>query len=243
MSKQFLIVTLAMNGYQWAYRNFINTHKVYANKVAARHIEVSRPLFSLLGVECCWLKLYLLRLALQSGYQDVLILDADTWISEAAPDIRTMAHDNKYIYMARGYTNRFNSGVLWVRNHSHSIEFISDVIEHRLELIPAEDDVGWGENGHIIHHAKNSNIVFELPTCWNNTYDVNLVDYIRHFNHGPLRTHWHTKLRHKILARISRCWTKIIHLFYFNSKDQLPASWFNYELKRVLKAYPKIRQP
>lgn len=240
MESGFLIITLAMNGYQFAYRNFIATHKAYAKRLNAKHIQISRPYFSVLGVECCWLKLHLLNKALKSGYEQVLILDADTWIKDATPDIRINRRAGKYIYMANGYTNRFNSGVLWVRNHPEAIAFFEQVINHRLETVPSEDEVGWGENGHIIHHAKQSNIVAELDTKWNNTFNTELDDYIRHYNHGPFRSRWYKRVLHKILARSSRAWLLLAKCCTGGKTKAIPSTWFNSEVNKIVQHYPEI---
>lgn len=240
MATRFLIMTLAMNGYQWAYRSFIKTHIAYAKRIGAKHIEVSRPSFSSLGVECCWLKLHLLKKALKAGYQDVLILDADTKVNDSAPDIRVNRRFGKSIYMAKGYSQRFNSGVLWVQNHPESLTFITKVINNRFNTVPSEDDVGWGENGHIIYHAKQSNIIAELDTCWNNTYNTELKDYIRHYNHGPFRTRWHKRLLHKLLARISRTWLKLTSFIFTRPNVQFSAEILQKEMKKVLKQYPQL---
>lgn len=243
MKKRFLIMTLAMNGYQLAYKSFIKTHIAYAKRIGATHVEVSRPWVSSLGVECCWLKLHLLQKALKAGYDDVLILDADTWVNQQAPDIRINKQPGKYIYMAKGYSNRFNSGVLWVQNQTSSLEFISTVINNRLNTIPSEDDVGWGENGHIIHHARQTDIIAELDTCWNNTYDTDLADYIRHYNHGPFRSHWYKRLLHKLLARTSRVWLRLSSLHNYHKGISIPAELFQQEMRKVIKQYPKLVNP
>lgn len=240
MSSNFLIITLAMNGYQWVYRSYIKTHSDYAKRIGANYITVSKPSFTLLGVECCWLKLHILKQALMSGYNDVLILDADAWVNSHCPDIRENAEKDKYIYMVKGYSKRFNSGVLWVRNHPASISFISKVINNRLTTIPLEDDVGWGENGHIIHHAKSCDVITELDISWNNTFASNICDYIRHYNHGPLRSRWYTRLLHKVLARSSRAVFKVIQVCCLVKEQQLPSSWFTAEMNKILKLYPNL---
>lgn len=241
--KSFLIITLAMNGYQLFYRNFIKTHQVYARRIGAKHVSVSRPWVSTLGVECCWLKLHLLKKALEAGYDDVLILDADTKVNTQTPDIRTKQRAGKYVYMAKGYSQRFNSGVLWVQNHKAALEFIDIVINSRLSTVPLEDEVGWGENGHIIHHAKKTNIIGQLETCWNNTYNSKLVDYIRHYNHGPFRRHGYKRWLHKLLARLSRGWLKIMLLYHYQGKDKLPSEQFEYEVEKILLQYPQLIKP
>lgn len=243
MRAKFLIITLAMNGYQWAYRSHIKTHSDYAKRIGANHVAVSRPRFTLLGIECCWLKLHILKDALIAGYDDVLILDADAWVNDTCPDIRNNEEAGKFIYMAKGYSHRFNSGVLWVKKSKASIEFISTVIDSRLEILPIEDDVGWGENGHIIHFAKRSDLVTELDVKWNNTYKSDIVDYIRHYNHGPFRTLWYSRLMHRLITTASSIAFKLVESLNLAPQHQLPSSWFINELNKILKAYPDLTKP
>lgn len=139
--------------------------------------------------------------------------------------------------MAKGYTNRFNSGVVWVRNHPSAIAFFDKVITTRLETVPCEDDVGWGENGHIIHHAKECEIVAELATKWNNTYDTELEDHIRHYNHGPFRSRWYKRVLHRMLARVSRAW---LLCCTGGVKNDIPSAWFTTELNKILQQYPEL---
>jgi len=59
-----------------------------------------------------------------------------------------------------------------------------------------------GGNGHIIEHTNHCQFVSTLNRSWNNTYDPDLNDYIRHFSFGPLRTNLWLNLSHKVLARL-----------------------------------------
>ena len=64
MRGSFLIFSIALNGYQWLYRKNLANHAAYAKSIGANYLKVTRPLISRLGVECCWLKLCLLKEAL-----------------------------------------------------------------------------------------------------------------------------------------------------------------------------------
>ena len=242
MGKQCLIISLALNGYQLTYHQHLKTHQRYANRIGAEHLLVTKPFISKLGVECCWLKLYLTVEAMQQGYQHILILDADAWVKSTAPDIRNEIVENKYIYMAKGYSERFNSGVMLVVNNKKSYEFLTNVINNRLMNIPSEDSVGWGENGHIIHFAKRTNIVHELPIEWNNTVSTNIKDYICHQNHGPLRRSLTKRILHKYLAKISRFMTRLMVYSQSQTAPHLPTLLFLNELKTIVKAYPLLSQ-
>lgn len=239
---KLLVISLALNGYQYTYRKHLSTHKAYADRIGAQYLLVSKPFISKLGVECCWLKLHLARQALCQGFDNVLLLDADAAVSEQAPDIRDNLVAGKYVYMAKGYTNRYNSGVMLLANHSSTIDFLDCVIGNRLKPIPAEDSVGWGENGHIIYYAKQSGIVKELNCVWNNTYKKGIEDYIRHQNHGPFRTSAAKRMLHKVLAMLSRAFVRYTVSHPKLSANRIPSSWFYDEFENIVACYPLLQK-
>lgn len=223
MAGSFLILSIALNGYQMLYRKHLISQENYARQLGATYLKVTRPLISKLGVECCWLKLCLLKEALLQGYETVLFLDADSLIMPNSPDIRHSLVQEKYLYMAKGYTNRYNSGVMLIQNHPDVIEFLERIIDNRFQPIPEEDSVGWGENGHIIHFAKDQSFITTLDHRWNNTYDACCQDYIRHFNFGPMRKSLCRNLLHKMLSLTSRQLnrlTRIINGKYYQTWQQ-----------------------
>lgn len=192
--KNVLIFTIATGGYHWLYRNNIESQRQYASKYGYTYSVVDRPQVSLAGKEIVWLKLYLIAEALKNSYDWVVFLDADTEVKPRCPDIVSLDTENKSIYMANGYSNRVNSGVLIFRNDRNSREFIKTVCENHLNPIPEHDSVGWGENGHVIHYAKNNKHVKVLDKKWNNNSHPDLQDYIRHYSAGPLRKLYKHKL-------------------------------------------------
>jgi len=203
-----LIFSIALNGYQWLYRDCLLSHQTYASRIQADYVKVQRPLFTSVGNECCWLKLLLLKEALQHHYEYVLFLDADTEVKISAPDIRTQVRDDKFIYMAKGETARFNSGVLLLKQSWQAQQFVEQVMLSRSEPLAPVNDVGWGENGHIIQQAQNNPWIQEIDQRWNNTWQPELADYIRHYNHGIMRNqksaHRWMNLAHRALAKTSR---------------------------------------
>ena len=190
-TQRLLIFSIALNGYQWLYRDCLTSQQKYADKINADYVKIDRPYFTQVGTECCWLKLLLLQEALEKNFDLVLFLDADAEVQADAPDIREVVQNNKHIYMAMGKTNRFNSGVILLQNSPQARHFIDQVLLSRHNPIAAQHDVGWGENGHIIQTAEkqhqHSQWIAQLPTVWNNTCDPELHDYIRHYNHGIMR--------------------------------------------------------
>lgn len=208
MKRRVLVFSIALNGYQWLYKDCIASHKRYAKRYGYTYQVVTRPYATAIGVECCWLKLTLMIEALDNGYDAVLFVDADAYIQTQTPKLDTVLLPDKYVYLARSYTGRFNSGVMLIKNHKKVRQLINNIITARHQPILAENDVGWGENGHIIEHTKHCEFVSTLNRSWNNTYDPDLNDYIRHFSFGPLRTNVWLNLSHKALARLTKLCSK-----------------------------------
>ncbi len=240
MTPTFLIFSIALNGYQTLYKQNLDSHQRYATRLGVPYIKVTRPFISKLGVECCWLKLCLIQEALKQGYDAVLFLDADTLIMPDSPDIRINFETNKYLYMSKGYTNRFNSGVMLVQQHPKVLKYLQQVIDNRFTTIPTEDSVGWGENGHLIHFAKQTNIVGTLDHKWNNTYDACCNDYIRHYNFGPMRRSLLRNLLHKLLSMTSRQINKTAEFVLKGNYESWQQALLIKEKKEVLKHYPEF---
>ncbi|MCF2950426.1 hypothetical protein L0668_20115 [Paraglaciecola aquimarina] len=204
MQPRTLVFSIAINGYQWLYKDCIASHKKYAENNGYHYQVVTRPYATIVGVECCWLKLTLMLEALKAGYDDVFFVDADAFINPIAPKLSSVFKPNKYLYMAKSYSGRYNSGVMLGKNCPKMCLWLQKVIANRHINVDKVNDVGWGENGHIIQYAANCEFVTTIDRRWNNTYDPELKDYIRHFSFGPLRRSFGLNLSHKILARLTR---------------------------------------
>lgn len=240
MKHKTLIMSIALNGYQWMYQRELKSHQLYAKKYGYVHQAVTRPFVSALGVECCWLKLTLIRTALLSGYDTVLFLDADAMVKSNCPALSYVLQEDKYIYMAKGYSNRFNSGVLIARNNVKTIAWLTRVIDARFKQVQKENDVGWGENGHVIELSKRISFIVELNQKWNNTFDNNLKDYIRHRNCGPMRTGYLNNLFHKVIFFLSaRILTFVNHYPLFTDQKHVESVLFR-ETNTILSIYPKL---
>ncbi|TMP29302.1 hypothetical protein CWB99_08880 [Pseudoalteromonas rubra] len=199
-----LVFSVALNGYQWRYRRYLNSQRRYARRMGYDYVVVTRPWFNRLGAECCWLKLFLLKAALLSGYKQVLFVDADACIQTTCPALETLYDENTFLHLARGYSGAFNSGVMLMRNCARAIEWLDTLIAAMTQPVAESQGIGWGENGHVIHYANNCEGVAELDRRWNNTYDAELTDYIRHFNYGPLKCSWLDKCFHTLIFKCSR---------------------------------------
>lgn len=177
-----------MNGHQFFYKKNIKSQQIYAEKNGYEYICVKKPSITHMGKECAWLKISLIIIALQKNYDWVVFLDADVSVQPDTPPITDIEIEKKYLYVAKGYSNRINSGVLIIKNNNESALFFTNIMNNIDTEIPPDDDVGWGENGHIIHFSKQVDFIYYLDKKWNNNSDPTLDDYMRHYSHGPIKT-------------------------------------------------------
>jgi len=240
MKNKTLILSIALNGYQWMYKKELTSHYQYAQKHGYEHQAVTRPYVSELGVECCWLKLTLMRAALLSGYDNVLFLDADAMVNVNCPALTEVFQSGKYIYMAKGYSNRFNSGVLIVRNNEQTITWLTRIINARFNKVEEENDVGWGENGHVIELSKGVSFIAELDQKWNNTFNYQLNDYIRHHNCGPMRTGFIHNFFHRIVFFLSARLLAYVDRNNLAPQHKQVESVLTIETNMIISIYPKL---
>ena len=203
-TKKVFVFSIALNGYQWRYRSCINSHRAYCQKHGFDYTVITRPTFTRLGAECCWLKLYLIEAALNSGHQRVLFLDADAYVQPQCPDITQIEAAEKDLYLANGFSGELNSGVMYFRNTPQVRQWLQRLLANSTTAVAETSLVGWGENAHVIHFAKGYEGLKVITSQWNNTFDENADDYIRHFSCGPLQTSLIDKMMHKLLFKLSK---------------------------------------
>ena len=242
-----LLFSIALNGYQSLYRRHFDSHRLYAESHGYDYVCVAKPSSTPLRLECAWLKVALMIEALQQAYEWVVFVDADTRISSLTPPIESVQLHNKSLYMVKGFSGRLNSGVLIVHNKPSSLQFFQTVLANAEQPLPEEDDVGWGENGHIIHFAKHNSAVHFLDSRWNNNSDLHLRDYIRHYSRGPLYRHYRpTRLgklafavTHYRLALCSRA-RFLLKKIKADNTDRSFHSDLDELLQKVLRHYPEF---
>ncbi len=238
-----LVFTVAINGYHLLYRRNIASQRAYAQRHGYHYVAVTQPIYSPLGWEVAWLKLYLARHALRSGYQQLLFVDADAEIRSSCPPLREVLDQQHSIYAARGYSGRVNSGVLLLRRSAASLQFLDRVIAAQGQALPSADDVGWGENGHIIQALHRETAFRELPPSWNNNHSPLLDDYIRHYSAGPLRplycAPWRDRLLFNTLKTANALYRRADRRHQGSSaREQLQAL-----TRQSLQHYPRLSAP
>ncbi len=199
-----LVFSIGMNGYRWAWRACIRSHRRYAVRFGFDHACVDLP-WTVSAADAAWLKLVLILRALDApGRGWVLFVDADAELRRRCPDVRSVAVAGRDIYMAHGHSGRFNSGVIIVRRSDDSRSFLRAIVSDCDGDVSAPDVAPY-ENGHVIKHGKSAPVVGRLERVWNNTSDPGLDDYVRHFT-GPMAAHGTvdraTKARWKTVAAV-----------------------------------------
>lgn len=234
-----LVFSIALNGYQWIYRNYLKSHREYARNQGYCYQAITRPIATSLGVECCWLKLTVMLSALEAGYERVMFVDADAYIHEITPTLDTADFNQCSILMAKGYSGRFNSGVIILRNSFRAKQWLRNVIASRYSAIESANAVGWGENGHIIELSNDVSLVGELNIKWNNTYNKELQGYITHFSHGPMRQNKWLRVIHRLLSRATTGIRRVQSCYSKTETDQDNSALMDLT-QRVIACYPSL---
>jgi hypothetical protein len=207
-NRDALMFSMGFNGYQRIYARNVATQRAYCERHGMAYEFLSRPFFTPLLMECCWLKVPLIIAALDRGWPWVAYIDCDVEVREVCPDLRTLEQPGKALYMASGYSGRLNSGVIIVKNTPEVRELFQRILDGAQKRLPPEDDVGWGENGHIIHFAKNSPLLATIPRQWNNNHDPALADFMRHYSAGPMRPLYAPRAHERAWALLGKAYLK-----------------------------------
>lgn len=206
-----LVISMGFNGYQWLYDKNRKTHEAYCKRHGYEYVFIEKPAFTPLMMECAWLKIPLIVSALESGRPWVLYVDADIEIKPTTPAIETIIEDGKSIYMANGFSGRLNSGFILTANNNDLIEILRTILREALNPLPPEDDVGWGENGHVIHFVKDFPGLKTLTFEWNNNQFPDSDDFIRHYSAGIMREHYKGTRFGNAAYRLSKFYAKSVN--------------------------------
>jgi hypothetical protein len=199
-----LIFTVAQNGYGVGYAKCLASHARYAQRLGATYVAVTRPYRVAEPALCAWLKISLLLQALRAGHDWVAFVDADCMIRECAPDFRIACTSSRSVYMAKGRSDRINSGVIFARGDAKAVLFFQQVMQSLTANIPAEARLNLKyENGNVIYCASLGPFVEVIPHVWNNTFEPTLDDHFRHFT-GPMRDEYRRSWPAKLAFRIAR---------------------------------------
>jgi hypothetical protein len=130
-----------------------------------------------------WGKIWLMRLMLSLGYKHVFWIDTDAAIVDLECDLRDGLPEGKLIgacehwaehwFPQMGIPRHYNVGVLFLKNHPLTEEFLDDWIGRY------PGDKRWLEQGSfndMVKEEKYAPVFHRLDDKWNATYNVNEVE-------------------------------------------------------------------
>lgn len=188
MQSNVLMFSIAQNGYDFIYSKCIKSQQLYASKNYYEYVLVNRPCWVNSPKESAWLKIPLILKGLRRGYEWVIFVDADAEIRPQAPKVESLEVSRKSLYLVHGHSGRVNSGVIIAKNTTDTKAFFQQVLNSVETDVPEEDKAPY-ENGHVIYYSRECEYVYILDQRWNNTVDLTLNDFIRHYT-GPMRQHY-----------------------------------------------------
>lgn len=205
-----LILSIALGGYRKLFAPCIETHLNYCRRHNYRYALIDHLPITPTEAESAWLKLPLVLSALHLAFDWIGFIDADCEVRPFCPQIDSVARPGKYIYMAHGVTQRFNSGVIILKHDDRVKSVIETIIANAAFPVP-EIDQGPYENGHVIRFCKNNDIVAKLDDRWNNTSVLDDASFIQHYSGGILRQHYLRnntgiayRVQNKVLQKLQR---------------------------------------
>lgn len=218
--KPVFIFTIALGSYGATFADCIRSQRAYCDRNGYEHLVVDQEPRRLRAEEAAWLKLPLLRRAMKPSRRWIGFIDADCEVRATTPpfDIAlAKANPAASIYVAHGYSNRINSGVLFVRNCPEAAAFIDNIVAHADADMPPDDRAPY-ENGHVIAFGKNDPRVGIIDSHWNNNRGLDPASYIQHYSNGrlregymdrrfPARTRWPAAT--SVADRFARLWQRM----------------------------------
>ncbi len=187
------VICVALFSYSTKYASCIETQRAYAEKHGYEFELHTHAAYAKSANDAAWLKLSLVSDSIKRGRR-TLCIDADCDVNQSCPKIETVENNTGCIYMAKGRTKRFNSGVIYALPDHRSETFFESVLKSRFLPVSKEDTAPY-ENGHIIAAARCVDFICELPFQWNNSFHLNDDCFIRHYT-GPMRDRF-TASRHQ----------------------------------------------
>ena len=175
-------------------------HQAYCDKFAMDYwCEISNPLPSYDVMLGSWGKIELIRRALDTQYQSVVWLDADTLIVDLQTNLRDAIQPDKIgaCWHRIPQLNHWNVGALYIDNTPNTRAFIDEW----LASYPPKPQ--WLEQGEFNRLARESRTVVTISDKWNATLDVSMVpDAVVLGFHGQSNTEYRYNLMQKTMDQL-----------------------------------------
>jgi hypothetical protein len=177
----------------WSSNDFADAHRLTYQRHASYARAFKFDYWNIVGdihpeqnVHGGWSKIWLLKWALERGYEFIAWIDSDAAIVNGQVDLRTIfaeggdpnsgligaVEHNAPWFKDNGMEAHHNIGVMYFRTGPLVVEFIDDW----LSRYPGEPR--WAEQGSfnkMIVEEKYKDIFVSCPAKWNSTVNVNLV--------------------------------------------------------------------
>lgn len=181
-----LVMSIALGNFKSIFRSCLSTHRAYCKRHGYQYRVVDSLPVRLTPSDSSWLKIPLLIHAMEEGWDWVAFVDADCEIRASCPPLEEVATPGKSVFMAQGFSGRYNAGVIIARKGPEALGLLRAVWENAERGVPEEDRAPY-ENGHVIHYAKSNPAVGLLGRTWNNNVEIDPSSYIQHYSAGRLR--------------------------------------------------------
>lgn len=178
--KNVMVFSVAVNYYDLIFSGNIESQKAYAERYGYDYFCFKGE--HLLDIKvAAWLKIALIREYLEMNYELVMFVDADCYVRDNTPNITQLIKREKFIYLAKGFSGRVNTGMMIIKNSIESNAFIQTLLVNCEKHVKEQD---WGENGHVIHFCRDLAGLEIVDRRWNNNTSWEMKDYIRHYCGG-----------------------------------------------------------
>ena len=188
-TNKIVMLCTATNRYEKKYINLIYSQYIYCRKCNFDYILITKS-----DVSHYWNILHKgYELLNKNKYDFLILIDADIFIKNNSPNIIFSLNNNKNsIFIAKGISNRPNSGLVILRNDEYSKVFLEKTFLLKNNNLILPENKAPGENGAVIQVLKYdffSDKLFILDNIWNNTiksrdcYFVHYTNYMtKYFN-------------------------------------------------------------
>jgi hypothetical protein len=187
--------SIATGGYKYLFKPLIRTQRQYAANCGYYYYCLDKVPWAITPSIAAWLKVGLILKFMDLGYDNIFFVDADCSIAKSTPPIFDLVDlQHKPMWIARGKSNRYNSGVIAIANTDTTKDFIKKLLANGHIPVPSEDEAPY-ENGHFIHYLKKNDTVGLLEhEKWNNNSALNPYSYIQHYSGGNLRKYYNSSM-------------------------------------------------
>ncbi len=180
-----LIFSIATNGYDRHFADFLGKQATYARELGADYwVADAAPPWGISAHDSAWLKIPLLCAGLWRGYDWVIYLDADCEMRTLLSPLPVVAGAQEDVFVCHDFSQRINSGVMIVRNTAAARRLLCRIWLSAFlpaRLLPVEDRNSY-ENGHVIHFMKSHPAVRIIDGRWNwTTHDDAQDSFIHHY--------------------------------------------------------------